>query len=739
MAQTFITSAPTQFNLIEATVDEITKAFEFGALTAEELVQLYRNRIEAYDDSGPKLNSIINLNPNALEIAREIDRERFVGKDLGALAGIPVLLKDNYDTFDVPTTGGSDALAGSVPPDDAFAVANLRDAGAVIFGKANLDEFAISGQGYGSLEGQVLDPYQLNRQSGGSSGGTGAAIAANFATVGTGSDTGGSIRTPSSFQGLVGVRPTRGLVSTDGIIPFTPSRDMGGPMARTVTDAAITLGAMVGFDPDNPSTSTKIAPPTVRRDRFYKDYTQFLDLDDLEGARLGVVSNFFGDAADPEVNRLAEEALNEMEELGATTVDISFDESFLSDVDITYGTATEAELKPYFDDYLATLGAEYPKTVEELIAVLESPEIANSETPSTIVDTLRSSLSGSLSAPDYLDVAENVTPSIRNTLLEVLDSNDLDAFVFPTIGTFARPLPETTDPTFVSPLEDPPTRQVELASSTGLPDVTVPTGTSEGGLPVTMSFTGRPYSEPTILGLAYSYEQATKFRVAPESTPPLPGEEFEYLTEVTVYGDAEDDEIAPELLADFDGNGDLVFAGAGEDLVDTSQALTGSNRIYGGAGDDEVIVGIEDFAVGGKGDDLLDASVGRGKNRLYGGAGKDEFFLGSGDRAFGGSGNDSFFVLAGGNNSLTGGAGADRFWIANAELPTSANTIADFTPGEDVIGLGGLNLSFEDFNLRQDGSDTTLNAFERDLAVLSGINANDLSADNFVFANEALG
>ena len=726
------TSEPVTFNLVEATINDINSAFEYGALTSKELVQLYINRIEAYDDSGPKLNSIINLNPNALEIAREIDQERFFGEDLGALAGIPVLLKDNYDTFDVPTTGGSDALAGSVPPDDAFAVANLRDAGAVIFGKANLDEFAISGQGYGSLEGQVLNPYQLDRQSGGSSGGTGTAIAANFATVGTGSDTGGSIRTPSSFQGLVGVRPTRGLVSIDGIIPFTTSRDMGGPMARTVTDAAITLGAMVGFDPDNPGTSTKIPPPDVQRDRFYKDYTQFLDRDDLEGARLGVVSNFFGDAADPEVNRLAEEALNKMEELGATTVDISFDESFLTDVDITYGTAILAELKPYLEDYLATLGSEYPKTVEELIAVLESPEIANSETPSEIVDTLRFSLPGSLSDPDYLDVAENVTPSVRNTLLEVLDSNDLDAFVFPTIGTFARPLPETTDPTFVSPQEDPPTRQVELASSTGLPDVTVPIGTSEDGLPVTMSFTGRPYSEPTILGLAYSYEQATEFRVAPESTPPLEGESFEYLTEVTVHGDSENNEIAPELVDDFDGNGDLIFAGAGEDLVDTSGAFTGGNRIYGGAGDDEVIVGLGDRAFGDKGDDLLDASVGRGENRLYGGAGDDDFFLGSGNRAFGDKGSDSFFVLAGGNNSLTGGAGADQFWIANAELPNAVNSVTDFEIGTDVIGIGGFDFSFADLSLSQQNDNTLISTATQDLAILDGIAAETLGESNFV-------
>ena len=191
------------FELEEATIADINQAFEAGALSSEQLVQLYINRIEAYDDSGPSINAIRTLNPNALDIATALDVERQTTGPRSPLHGIPILLKDNHDTFDIPTTGGSDALAGSVPPDDAFVVEQLRDAGAVILGKTELDEFAISGSGYSSLGGLNLNPYQLDRQTGGSSGGTGGAIAANFATVGTGSDTGGSIRIPSSFQGLV--------------------------------------------------------------------------------------------------------------------------------------------------------------------------------------------------------------------------------------------------------------------------------------------------------------------------------------------------------------------------------------------------------------------------------------------------------------------------------------------------------------------------------------------------------
>lgn len=519
------------FNLEEATVADINAAFDAGALTSERLTQLYLNRIDAYDDSGPNINAIRTLNPNALETAAALDQERESTGPRSPLHGIPILLKDNYDTFDLPTTGGSDALAGSIPPDDAFVVEQFRDAGAVILGKAEMDEFAISGSGYSSLGGFTLNPYQLNRQSGGSSSGTGAAIAANFATVGTGSDTGGSIRTPSSFQSLVGVRPTRGLVSLDGIIPYTLSRDMVGPMARTVTDAAVTLGVMAEFDPNNPSTSTLIPPPTVQPDKFYTDYTQFLDRDDLKGARLGVVRNYFGieNGVDPEVTRLTEAALEKMRKLGASTVDITFNNSFLSTMASTYDTAASAEQEAYLEAYLATLGPEYPKTVEEVIAILESPEVANSETASTIIDSLRDTLeSEGLDNPDYIDVAENLTPFVRNTLLKTLNSKDLDAFVFPTVRTVARPLSGTEDPTFVDPEGSPDARQVEFASSTGLADVTVPAGFNSDGLPVTISLTGRPYSEPTLLGLAYSYEQATMLRRPPTTTPPLRGEVFKY-------------------------------------------------------------------------------------------------------------------------------------------------------------------------------------------------------------------
>ena len=397
-----LTASAATFNLVEATISDINAVFDAGALTSEQLTQLYLNRIATYDDSDPNINSILTINPDALETAAQLDIERRTTGARSPLHGVPIILKDNYDTFDLPTTGGSDALNGSLPPDDAFVVLAFRNAGAVILGKAEMDEFAISGSGYSSLGGATLNPYQLNRQSAGSSGGTGAAIASSFATVGTGTDTGGSIRTPSSFQGLVGVRPTRGLVSLDGIIPFALSRDNAGPMARTVTDAAITLNVIAQNDPNNPGVNTLVPAPVVE-DKSATDYTDSLDLDDLDGARLGVVSNYFGveNGVDPEVDLLMDKALKTIEDLGATTVDISFNNTFLSTMSQASRTIARAEQKPYIEYYLATLDPQYPKTVEEIINILESPGVANSETPSIIVGTLEAtSTFGGLNNPD---------------------------------------------------------------------------------------------------------------------------------------------------------------------------------------------------------------------------------------------------------------------------------------------------------------------------------------------------
>ena len=520
----------TSFVLEEATISSINQAFDEGILTSETLTQLYLNRIATYDDAGIKINSVLTVNPRALDIARELDQERQLSGPRSPLHGIPILLKDNHDTYDLPTTGGSAALAGSVPDNDAFAVDLLRDAGAIILGKAEMDEFAISGGGYSSIGGATLNPYRLTRTSAGSSGGTGAAIASNFAVFGTGSDTGGSIRTPCSFQGLVCIRPTRGLVSLDGIIPFVLSRDAIGPMARTVEDAAIALGVLAEFDPNNPTLTTAIDEPPVQRDKFYDDYTQFLDSDALNGARLGIVRNYVGNAngVDPEITQLVENAIDTMESLGATVVDVSFDNDFLRTMSRTYGNAIPVEQKIYLEEYLATLDASYPKTIDALINVLSTPPISTSSTPSSILGTLRNTRDNGSSTTglnNYQINSVNATPVVRSTLLNTLDTQNLDAFIFPTVNTFARSAFGTTDPTFVNPPgTSAPVRQVEFASSSGLPDITVPAGFGQLGLPFTISFTGRPYDESTLLGLAYAFEQETHFRRPSPLLAPLAGE-----------------------------------------------------------------------------------------------------------------------------------------------------------------------------------------------------------------------
>ncbi|VEP16073.1 Amidase, Asp-tRNAAsn/Glu-tRNAGln amidotransferase A subunit [Hyella patelloides LEGE 07179] len=703
-------SEPTTFNLVEATIDDIDLAFEFGALTAKELVQLYLNRIEAYDDSDPAINSIINLNPHALETAKKVDRQRFAGKDLGTLAGIPVILKDNYDASDVQTTAGAIALEDFIPEEDAFQVAQLRDEGAIILAKANLSEFAFSFETTSSLGGTTLNPYDPERNAGGSSGGTGAAIAANFGTIGTGTDTGGSIRIPSTFNSLVGIRPTIGLTSRSGIIPLALTQDVGGPITRTVTDGALTLDALAGFDPEDPITASSIG-------QIPESYTNFLDSDALDGARIGVVRELFGSDDDPRTaatNAVVDNAIAEIEALGATAIDVEIPN--LDEI-LEFPSLSTLEFKRDLNNYLAERDA----PIADLEALIESGEYLE-DFENAYIARNEIDLSDPETAAEYQEILTERPALTQSSLLEVLDGQNLDALIYPTAESPPNLFDESTGAGSAN----------RLSPFSGFPAISVPAGFTEDGLPVGIEFLGRAFSEPTLIGLTYSFEQGTQFRMPPESTPSLEGESFEYLTQVAVYGDPENNEIAPELVADFDGNKDLIFAGAGDDLIDTSQALTGENRLYGGAGDDELIVGLGDRAFGDTGDDLLDASVGRGQNRLYGGAGNDDFFLGSGDRAWGGQGDDRFFAISGGDNHLSGGMGADQFWIANAQLPEAVNTITDFEIGEDVIGIGGFDLSFAALSLTQQNDNTLISTVTQDLAVLVGIQAETLGESDFV-------
>ncbi len=507
------------FRLSEATVSDINAAMDAGALTSEELVQLYLNRINAYDVQGPSINALIMVNPNALEEARALDLERQTSGPRSPLHGIPIILKDNYDTSDMPTTAGSVALDGSIPPDDAFVVQQLRDAGAIILGKANMSEFAFSyGRlGYSSLGGLTLNPYDLTRNASGSSSGTAAAIAANFALLGTGSDTAGSIRGPANVTGLVGIKPTLGLVSRDGIVPLVLSFDVAGPIAPTVTDAAVLLGVMANADDADART--------LERDDLPTDYMPFLQADALEGARIGLAVDFLGGNA--EVDALTQSAIEQMEQLGATVVEVMLPEELHSPWGFM-GPAADAEFQPQIEAYLATLSPEYPKTLEELIEVSES--FAESETPVNPgrIEGYEASVADlGLADIEYLYTASNRWAGVRSQLETVISTNNIDAFIYPTMACPASPIYTVEDPSYECEVGDPYAAGY-LANITGFPDITVPMGMTDQGLPVGLSFMSTAYSEPTLLGFAYAFEQAMQLQLFPQTTPPLPGEEFEY-------------------------------------------------------------------------------------------------------------------------------------------------------------------------------------------------------------------
>jgi amidase len=512
----------TTFQLEDATLADIQAAMDADALTSVELVQLYLNRINAYDDNGPAINSLITINPNALAIAAELDAARESGIILGPLHGIPIILKDNYDTLDLPTTAGSDVLAEAIPPDDAFVVQRLRDAGAIILGKANMSEFAASyGRlGYSSLGGLTLNPYNLQRNASGSSSGTAAAIAANLATLGTGSDTAGSIRGPAAVSGLVGIKPTLGLVSRDGIVPLTLSFDVAGPIARTVTDAAILLGVMASPDAADPTTLTH----TVQ----IEDYTQFLDAEALDGARIGLMTDFMG--GNPEVDALTEDAIAQLEALGATVIRLDVPESLESPWGYI-APAWDNEFRPQIEQYLSTLPAPFPQTLQALIDASLIPSIAESETP--VNPSRLESLQVAVDAPGLADIAllqslSHDIPQVRQTILELMDENAIDAFIYPTMACPASPIYTLEDdPSYVCNVGDPYSAGY-LANITGFPDITVPMGFTAAGLPIGISFMAEAYSEPKLISLAYAYEQASQWRQPPTTTPSLPGESIDY-------------------------------------------------------------------------------------------------------------------------------------------------------------------------------------------------------------------
>ncbi len=492
------------FELDEVTVAGLQASMESGERSARSIVELYLGRIEELDRRGPELGSIIETNPDALELADELDAERRSSGARGPLHGIPVAIKDNIDTHDgMTTTAGSLALEGSIPARDSFIAQRLKEAGAIVLAKANMSEWAYfrgyrATSGWSARGGQCRNPYALNRNPCGSSSGSGVAVSANLAALTIGTETGGSIMCPSSINGVVGIKPTVGLWSRSGIIPISHSQDTAGPMARTVSDAAVLLGPLTGVDPRDEATAASDG-------NAYFDYAQFLDPDGLGGARIGVARSFTG--FDPRIVELFDDAIAVMSEAGAVIVDpANLDASAWNDP--LSLVLLEYEFKADLNAYLATLGPDAPvKTLADVIDFNERN--SDREMPWFGQERMHDSEArGPLTDQEYLDAKRTIQRNNREDGIDrLMNEHRLDAIIAPTMD-----LAWTTDHIKGDRLEGG--SSAGPAAIAGYPDISVPMG-FVSGLPVGLSFFGRRWSEPTLLRIAYSWEQATNHRRAP--------------------------------------------------------------------------------------------------------------------------------------------------------------------------------------------------------------------------------
>ncbi|MFL6214074.1 MAG: amidase [Blastocatellia bacterium] len=495
------------FEFEEATVADLQSAMQSGKHTARSIAESYLARIDEIDKRGAAVNSIIELNPDALAITDALDRERKAKGSRGPLHGIPVLIKDNIDTADkMMTTAGSLALLGSTPSKDAFIVERLRAAGAVILGKTNLSEWANfrsthSTSGWSGRGGQTRNPYALDRNPCGSSSGSGAAASANFAAIAVGTETDGSVVCPSSTCGLVGIKPTLGLVSRAGIIPIAHSQDTAGPMARTVTDAVILLTAITGIDARDTATADS-------RGKGAADYTKFLDANGMKGARIGVARKSFG--FNDRVDKLMTDAIDVMKRLGAEIIDPA-DIETAGKFDDSEMEVLLYEFKADLNAYLVTLGERAPvHSLKEIIAFNEKN--ADKEMPYFGQEImLKAEAKGGLNDPAYRKaLANNLRLSRTEGIDAVMTKHKLDAFIAPTGGPSWKTDLLNGDH-FTGGFSTP-------TAVAGYPHITVPAGFVYG-LPVGISFAGRAWTEPMLIKLAYAYEQATKHRRAPKFLP----------------------------------------------------------------------------------------------------------------------------------------------------------------------------------------------------------------------------
>ena len=489
-----------KFILSEATISSIREAMSKGDINAQYLVDGYLKRIEAYDKQGPSINSIILVNPKAMERAVYLDSLYTKGIILGPLHGIPIIVKDNYDVKGLPTSNGTLALKESYPPDDAYQIKKLKEAGAIILAKSNLAEFASSGAFTVSsvLPGYTRNPYDTRRTTAGSSGGTGASIAASFAVVGLGTDTGSSIRGPSSHQALVGIRSTVGLTSRDGIVPLALTNDVGGPMARTVEDVAIVFDVIAGYDTADQVTSKSI-------DLKEESYQSFLGVD-VSGKRVGIIRQLFlPDESDSSVYQLMIDAIEDMSTLGVSMVD----SVSIPDLDsLNESRSRIRQLKRDYNAYLASLGDSSKfKTLQDIIDSKDYHPYLEKRL---------------LDAQEDVDVPEDhpdwnknqaLRQALRDQILSVMDSLNLDALIYPSFNYPPRLIGDLNGPRGAN--------SGKLSPPTGFPAIAVPMGYSYDKYPAGFQLLGRPFSEGVLLQLASAFEQKTQHRRAPKGFPDL--------------------------------------------------------------------------------------------------------------------------------------------------------------------------------------------------------------------------
>ncbi len=491
---TFITAcsamAPQDFDVTEASILDIQRAMTDGRVTAEELVAKYLQRIAAYDKQGPALNALLLINPRAAEQARALDEERRESGPRSLLHGIPVIVKDNYNTTDMPTTGASRALANFIPSDNAAQIDLLLNAGAVVLAKANLHEFAYGITTISSLGGQTRNPYNTDHFPGGSSGGTAAAIAASFASFGMGSDTCGSIRIPAAYNNLVGLRPSKGLSSIFGIMPLSSTQDVAGPLARSVEDLAIVLDLLAGYDPRDAATRLMQNQPA-------QNFQAQLESGTFGGVRIGRLDAYFA-AAEPEVLDLLDEALNRMQQLGAEIVDVSIPEmSRLVAESGLIGHEFEADLNAYLQQF----GSTEFTSLEAIVAA---------ELHHEALDGLLTRSAAAEQDTERYQAAKAKRVDLQDAIAAVMQSHNLDVIAYPPIASLPARIGTGQ-----------PGNNCSLSGNSGLPAISIPVGFSAAGLPMGIELLGPQLSDSQLVAMAFAYEQAFQVRRAPASVPPI--------------------------------------------------------------------------------------------------------------------------------------------------------------------------------------------------------------------------